>query len=135
MPASLKRPVRGSCGMKSASDKDAIMPAPTSRSMRTSPKSWKRSYGRSTSQKLKARRKPLQRPLRFPRPPPSNLRPLENANEMPQVNLQVSERPEVPGFAHLESFLRHLRVERGVSPRTLINYRADLQTFLLRIQK
>lgn len=31
---------------------------------------------------------------------------------------------------HLELFLRHLRVDRGVSPRTLINYRADLKRFL-----
>ena len=31
----------------------------------------------------------------------------------------------------LESFLRHLRVERGVSPRTLISYKTDLRAYLL----
>jgi len=36
---------------------------------------------------------------------------------------------------HLQSFLRHLRVERGVSPRTEINYRADLETYLLALAK
>ncbi len=31
---------------------------------------------------------------------------------------------------HLESFLRHLRVERGVALRTLLNYKADLVRFI-----
>jgi integrase/recombinase XerD len=30
----------------------------------------------------------------------------------------------------LESFLQHLRVDRGVSPRTLVNYRLDLLSYL-----
>jgi integrase/recombinase XerD len=38
--------------------------------------------------------------------------------------------PALPGAEHLESFLRHLRVERGVSPRTLINYEIDIRRFL-----
>ena len=33
----------------------------------------------------------------------------------------------------LETFLRHLRVERGVSPRTLISYKTDLKVFLASI--
>lgn len=42
----------------------------------------------------------------------------------------TSAESPITGTQHLDSFLRHLRVERGVSPRTLINYRADLQGFL-----
>ncbi len=33
-------------------------------------------------------------------------------------------------LALLEAFLQHLRVDRGVSPRTLINYKIDLTSFL-----
>lgn len=35
----------------------------------------------------------------------------------------------------LEGFLQHLRVERGVSPRTLSNYRLDLLSFLMFMEK
>jgi len=40
--------------------------------------------------------------------------------------------PELPKASQdlLEAFLQHLRVDRGVSPRTLINYRIDLVHFL-----
>ena len=39
---------------------------------------------------------------------------------------------EVPKASHelLEAFLQHLRVDRGVSPRTLVNYRIDLIHYL-----
>jgi integrase/recombinase XerD len=43
----------------------------------------------------------------------------------------MTEASPVSGSDHLESFLRHLRVERGVSPRTLISYKADLNAYLL----
>src|SRR5581483_12056029 len=33
-------------------------------------------------------------------------------------------------FELLEAFLQHLRVERGLSPRTLVNYKIDLEKFL-----
>jgi integrase/recombinase XerD len=36
----------------------------------------------------------------------------------------------LPGAEHLESFLRHLRVDRGVSPRTVINYRLDILRYM-----
>jgi integrase/recombinase XerD len=39
-------------------------------------------------------------------------------------------KPGQPGSEHLESFLRHLRVERNVSPRTVINYRLDIIKYL-----
>ncbi|MFA5975635.1 MAG: site-specific tyrosine recombinase XerD [Elusimicrobiota bacterium] len=42
----------------------------------------------------------------------------------------MTPEPLIAGAEHLESFLRHLRVERGVSPRTLVNYQADLRSFL-----
>jgi integrase/recombinase XerD len=35
----------------------------------------------------------------------------------------------------LETFLRHLRVERGLSPRTLISYKADLKAFFQSLEK
>lgn len=46
-----------------------------------------------------------------------------------------SPEPPIADAEPLESFLRHLRVERGVSPRTLINYQADLRTFLRYLAK
>lgn len=42
----------------------------------------------------------------------------------------MAEELKVVGSDHLESFLRHLRVDRGVSPRTLLNYQADLLNYL-----
>lgn len=40
--------------------------------------------------------------------------------------------PELPpeSLALFDAFLQHLRVDRGVSPRTLVNYRIDLQSYL-----
>jgi integrase/recombinase XerD len=43
-------------------------------------------------------------------------------------------QPGLPGSNHLESFLRHLRVERNVSPRTVSSYRLDIVKYLTHLQ-
>ncbi len=49
-----------------------------------------------------------------------------NAPESARVSAEVPKKSS----ELLESFLQHLRVERDVSPKTLINYRIDLLTYL-----
>lgn len=44
------------------------------------------------------------------------------------IEIPASAQPDA--YSYLEAFLRHLRVERGVSPKTLVSYKADLQHFL-----
>jgi len=43
------------------------------------------------------------------------------------------EAPAAAPDPQLASFLRHLRVERGLSPRTLVSYRSDLQAYLQKL--
>lgn len=47
----------------------------------------------------------------------------------------MAEELPIAGFNHLESFLRHLRVDRGVANRTLINYRVDIRSYLQHLGK
>jgi integrase/recombinase XerD len=42
---------------------------------------------------------------------------------------------DAPAAGHLEEYIRHLRVERGLSPRTIKSYRADLQSYFASLSK
>src|SRR6185437_15427154 len=134
-PASSRKRARGFCGTKSVWDKGGTTRARICASIRMSPTSSRSCSAINTLIRRPTRRsrRPRTRQALPPSPPkPKARRPKRSlaGKRLSSSRLQGSGAPATPDAESLESFLRHLRVDRNVSPRTLVNYRLDIRKFL-----